>query len=248
MIEVKNLSFSYKNKKILSDISFSLKEGECCALLGKNGSGKTTLLRLLSKLQSADSGELCLNGKPYSSYSPREFSKNVSYFAQTRNTPQMSVYDYVSYGRYPHSGISFRLSASDKEAIERALEKTNTQDFRYRELASLSGGERHLVYLARLLAQNAPHLLLDEPTSFADAQNGFLIADILRSECREKKAILAVTHDLPLALASFDRVLVLSENSLIADTDPKTAVNVGAVERAYGVRCEKVERGYVLFK
>lgn len=248
MIKTSDLSFSYGKRKIIDGIELSFSEGELCALLGKNGAGKTTLLRLLAGLECPCGGKICLDGRDYSSYRARDFAKRVGFFAQTRPIPQMRVFDYVAYGRYPHTDILFRLSKEDRRAIEEALASTSMQSFEERGLETLSGGEQRLVYLAQLIAQGATHLLLDEPTAFADAKNSFIITDILREQTRKGKCAVAVMHDIPLALSCFDRVIVLHEGKIIADAAPDEAVRSGAIGRAFGVGCEKTEHGYVLKK
>ena len=217
-------------------------------MLGKNGGGKTTLLRILSGLERAKSGECLLDGREYAFYREKEFAKRVGFFAQTRPTPQMSVFDYVAYGRYPHTDIFCRLSKDDRQAIESALAATKTEEHQDRDIETLSGGERRLVYLAQLICRGADHILLDEPTAFADAQNSFYVADILKEQARGGKCVLAVMHDIPLALSSFDRITVLHEGKIIADGAPEKIVSEGAIERAFGVGCEKTDHGYVLTK
>ena len=248
MIELENISFSYAKIPVLKNISLKLESGEMCALIGKNGCGKTTLSRLASGLCEPQCGELRLDGKIYKEYSKKSFARRVSFFAQKRPTPNMRVEDYIMYGRYPYSDISFKLSKADMEAIETAYKMTDTKRFAERNVASLSGGERQLVYLAHTVAQDSDHMILDEPTAFMDAANTFVVIDLLSELSKKGKCILTVMHDIPIALKHFGRILVMSEGEIIYDGTPDGALASKSIEKAFGVSCEKLENDYVLRK
>ena len=248
MIELKNISFSYGSHEVLKNISLTLKKGELCALIGKNGCGKTTLSRIISRLSEPRCGEMRLDGKAYGEYSGKSFARHISFFAQKRPTPNMKTADYVAYGRYPHCDISFRLSDKDRESVEQAMKLTDTERFASRNVASLSGGERQLVYLAQAAAQDSDHMILDEPTAFMDAVNTFAVTDLLCELSKNGKCVLAVMHDIPLALKYFSRILVMSEGEIIYDGDPEGAVGSKSIEKAFGVSCERLENDYILRK
>ena len=248
MIELRDISFSYGSREVLKNISLTLKKGELCALVGKNGCGKTTLSRLIAGLCEPRSGEIMLEKKPYKEYGSKPFARLVSFFAQKRPTPNMKTVDYVAYGRYPHCDISLKLSCSDKEAVKRALEMTGAERFSSRNVASLSGGERQLVYLAQAAAQDSDYMILDEPTAFMDAANTFAVADLLGEFSKKGKCVLSVMHDIPIALKYFSRILVMSNGEIIYDGDPEGAVSSKSIEKAFGVSCEKIENDYILRK
>ncbi len=248
MIELKNISFAYGAHPVLKNISFTLRGGELCALIGKNGCGKTTLARLISGLCEPQSGEITLDSKAYKEYNNKSFARLVSFFAQKRPTPSMKTADYVAYGRYPYCDISFRLSNGDREAIEKALELTGTERFASRNVASLSGGERQLVYLAHAAAQDSTYMILDEPTAFMDAANTFAVIELLEAFSKKGKCVLTVIHDIPLALKYFPRILVMAEGEIIYDGDADGALSSGSIEKAFGVSCEKLGNDYVLRK
>lgn len=248
MIELKNISFSYREKKVLDGLGFSLARGELCALIGKNGCGKTTLARLIGRQSREGRGELLLDGRPYAEYSGKEFARRVSFFSQTRPVPNMNVYDYVAYGRYPYSGASFHLSAEDREKVARALALTDTERFCGRNVCELSGGERQLVYLAMLAAQDADFAILDEPTAFMDAANCFAVTELLQLFAAEGKGVLAVLHDITHALRFFSRVAVMKDGAIIYDGSPDGAVESSIIEDAFGVACERLGEEYVLKK
>ena len=248
MIELGNISFSYGSHNVLNNISLALRRGELCALIGKNGCGKTTLSRIIAGLSEPPVGELQLDKKAYGEYGGKSFARLVSFFAQKRPTPNMKTSDYVAYGRYPYCDISFRLSGSDKEAVKNAMKLTDTERFASRNVASLSGGERQLVYLAQAAAQDSDFMILDEPTAFMDAANTFAVIDLLKTFSKNGKCVLTVMHDIPLALKYFSRILVMSAGGIIYDGDPRGAVNSKSIEKAFGVSCERLENDYVLRK
>ena len=246
MIELRDISFSYGGKKIIDSVSLDLSGGEMCAWIGKNGSGKTTLARIIARQLEPSGGECRLDGKDYSTLSGKDFAKKVSFFPQSRPLPDMSVYDNVSHGRYPYSKFSCRLTATDREAISRALALTDTEKFANRTLASLSGGERQAVYLAMLIAQDAPYLLLDEPTTYMDISKAFDLFELLGKLKSEGRCIIAIMHDIGHALEFFDRVILLDGAMIAFDGTPMELCESGATEKALGVACERQGGAYLV--
>ena len=246
MIELKNISFAYKEISVLRGVDLCLAPGQSCALLGKNGSGKTTLARIMARRLYPSEGELLLDGESYSSLSGKEFARRVAYFPQVRPVPEMNVYDYVAYGRYPYSGLSFHLGDEDKAAVERALEFTNTKKFAERRVSELSGGERQEVYLAMLIAQGSPYVILDEPTTYMDVSNAFSFYSMLDTLKSEGKCIIAVMHDVADALRFFDRVALLDGGKIAYDGEPQGFAESKICESVFGVSCERHGDTFVL--
>lgn len=239
MIEIQNVSFSYGKKKVLSNISAQFNAGELSFIIGANGSGKSTLLSLLARLLVPKRGTLDIDERSYTSFSSKDFAKKVSVMIQQRKIPDVSVYEFVSYGRYPYPGFSRGLSKEDEKAVENALKKTNTKQFSQRSIASLSGGERQRVYIAMLLAQDTPYILLDEPTTFLDLSYSIEIAELLKELKNEGKGIICVMHDIASALKYGDRILLLKEGRVLLDSTPGVVSDSKELEEALNVRCEK---------
>ncbi len=242
MIEAKSLSFSYGKKTVLKGLSFRLEPGRIYGIIGPNGSGKTTLIRLLTRLEHPKSGELLLNGIPYESRTPKELARELALLPQGRNLPEMTAGQLVSYGRYPYLRLSGRFSKNDETAIYKAMEATDTLPFAERPLNSLSGGERQRVYLAMLLAQNTPYLFLDEPTTYLDIGGQFQLMEQLKG--LKEKCIVAVLHDLPLALQYCDELLVLKNGVLEGFGAPQTLVERGLIDTIFGIKCRPLPDGY----
>lgn len=235
MIELKNIRFSYGEREILHGVDLSLPRGTLTGIIGPNGCGKTTLMRVAARQATPQSGERQLLGRDFSAFGSKEFARTVAYFPQTRPLPDMTVLDLLACARFAHTGLAARLGAADRAALEQALEKTDTAALSERRLVTLSGGERQRVYLALLLAQEASCLLLDEPTAHLDIGQALWLAALLRAEAREK-CVAAVLHDLPLALSTCDRLVLMQSGRILSVSTPEALVKSGQLEAVFGVR------------
>ncbi len=240
MIEMRGVGFGYRDKTVLKGIDLQLRRGELTAIVGPNGCGKTTLLRLMGRLSEPQSGELLLCSKPYSMYSRRNFAKNVALMPQTRTIPAMTVWEFVSHGRYPYLDFSQKLSQRDERAVALAMQKTETEAFAQRDLQQLSGGERQRAYLAFLLAQETPVALLDEPTTYLDIAAQYSVMRILGKMRDDGKCVTAVLHDLPLAMEFCDRVIVMNNGRICADGMPCELAQSDVWRTVFGVSCTEI--------
>ena len=198
------------------------------ALVGPNGAGKSTLLRALAGLQVPHGGQVRLQGQDLRSLAPGERARRLAWLAQQGDvTGELTVRETVELGRIAHLGLLGTPGPADRAAVERAMALTECTPWQQRRLHELSGGERQRVLLARVLATEAPLLLLDEPTTHLDAPHQVALARLLRRIAADgdgdgPRAVLSVLHDLPIALQA-DRLLVLDDGRLCADgapTDP----------------------------
>jgi len=212
IVEVKNLSFGYApGRLILKDISFGVKPGTFLTIAGPNGAGKSTLLNLMCGALQPQSGTVMIDAAPIGSYSARALAAKVAVVRQ-EFVPifGFSVIETVLMARTPYYGPAGFESQADRKIANDALELTDAARFASRPLTSLSSGERQRVFIARALAQNSPILLLDEPTSFLDLKHQVGIYDLLKAAQLEKgKTIVAVTHDINLAIQYCDEALLL---------------------------------------
>jgi iron complex transport system ATP-binding protein len=217
-VSVDNLSVSLSGTQILRGVSTSVERSEWVAVIGPNGAGKTTMLRAVASLVEF-TGRVELLGHDLHELSRGERARRVAFVAQTPTMPaEMSVIEYVLLGRTPYIGYLATERRSDHEAAEAAVERLELTGLARRRLSSLSGGERQRVVLARALAQDAPLLLLDEPTTALDVgrqQQALEIVDELRAT--EGLTVLSAMHDLTLAGQYADRLLLLDQGRLVAD-------------------------------
>lgn len=204
----------------------SLPRGTLTALLGANGAGKSTLLRTLAGLQPPLAGDIFWEGNSLASLTPEERAKRLSIVLTVRpETGNLTVREVVALGRLPHrQGLwGSRNAAADAEAVERAMRLTTTSAWSERPVSRLSDGERQRVFIAKALAQETPLILLDEPTAFLDYPSRVQFFNLLKRLTNEMgKTVLLSSHDVELAAAHADRILLLSKESLcLAPTEAK---------------------------
>ncbi len=240
MIEIQNLSFSYGKKEVLKNISLELEKGKMYAVLGPNGCGKTSFIKLLSRLSRPKSGKLIIDGLDYDKVERKTFAKSVALLPQGRNVPSMTVYDLAACGRFPHLDFTRKLSREDEEIVQSALRATGTDSFAGQSLKKLSGGERQRAYLAMLLAQASPYLLLDEPTTHLDISAKFEVMRLLHEIRSQEKCVVAVLHDLELAMTYADEILLMNEGEIVSKGVPRDIADSGELEAIFGVKYESV--------
>ena len=204
----------------------SLPRGTLTVLLGTNGAGKSTLLRTLAGLQPPLAGDIFWEGNSLASLTPEERAKRLSIVLTVRpETGNLTVREVVALGRLPHrQGLwGSRNAATDAEAVESAMQLTTTSAWSERPVSRLSDGERQRVFIAKALAQETPLILLDEPTAFLDYPSRVQFFNLLKRLTNEMgKTVLLSSHDVELAAAHADRILLLSKESLcLAPTEAK---------------------------
>jgi iron complex transport system ATP-binding protein len=207
------------------------------ALVGPNGAGKSTLLRALAGLQRPCAGDVRLHGRPLHAVPPGERARSLAWLAQHGEvTGDLTVRETVELGRIAQLGLLGTPGADDRCAVDRAMALTECEPWQHRRLHELSGGERQRVLLARVLATQAPLLLLDEPTTHLDAPHQVALARLFRRLAHDAglpRAVLTVLHDLPIAVQA-DRLLVLDAGTLQADWPPTDPGVQAALVRAFG--------------
>lgn len=240
--ELRGVGMRYDNALVLDGVDATMRGAQLTAITGPNGAGKSTLLGIMAGLRRGYAGHCSLNGRDIGKWKPGEFARLVSFVPQSlRLDFPFTAEQVVLMGRTPYAGGLFE-SELDWQAVEEALKLTDTAAFRHRDFRSLSGGERQRVVLASALAQMPKALLLDEPTTFLDLEHQVAIYSLLRRLSREGLLVVAVTHDLNLAAAYSDRVLVLRKGRLVADAGPCDALTAGRIQEVFGVQAEWVSR------
>ena len=238
-LQTLHLSCTYGKKAVLDDISLSFIPGKFYGILGPNGSGKTTLLRHLSGLAKPQSGSVLLGDTPLSGFPRKMLAKRISFLPQHHIVLDIPAETLVTYGRFPHLGFSQKPAAQDLHIVREAMLKTGTAAFASRPLPTLSGGERQRVFLAMLLAQDTDVILLDEPTTYLDARHKFEIANLCSAMRCEGKTVIAVLHDLPLALSVCDDIVLLDHGRCAAAGDPSTLYESGIFDRVFGIHLHR---------
>lgn len=236
-IKIDKLSFSIGERKILDDISFNIKKGYFCSIIGPNGSGKTTLLKHLCNIIQPEKGKIMVEDMDVLDYGVRGLAKTISYVPQDTGIEyDFSVEDVVIMGRAPHLRRFEAEGAKDIEIAQKAMEMTNTLNLRKKNVKNLSGGERQRVVIARALAQEGSILLLDEPTSHLDIQHQIELMDTVKMLNLSKKiTVVAVLHDLNLAAAYSDYLVMLSNGRVEAYGTPEDVLTVDNIRKVYNL-------------
>lgn len=217
MIEIKNISQSYGNVRVLKGVTLDIKENRITALIGANGAGKTTLLNVASNLLEPYAGQVRLDGQNIKGMKSRDIAKRIAILKQTQHLNlRVSVRDLVSFGRYPHS--QGRLTDRDKQKINLAIDYMNLKSLEHKFIDELSGGQRQLAYIAMVLAQDTKYVFLDEPLNNLDIRYSVEMMSILRKLVKElEKTVIIVMHDINFAAAYADDIVAMKDGRIIRE-------------------------------
>lgn len=239
ILSVNNLSFSYGERIVLKDISLEIKPACFNVILGRNGSGKSTLLQLLAGMLPVQRGTIYLNNKNISALSLRSRAKMLGFLGQKHKAVfPFKVEDVVLTGRAAY--IDFVPSSYDKQIVENILEKTGILHLKDRCYTELSGGEQQLVMIARVLAQQAPLLLLDEPTTHLDFYNQEKVLNLLKNLSLQGLCIISVLHDPNLAFLYGDEFIFLKNGEIKQVAPGKNPWDAAFLENIYEMELESI--------
>ncbi|MDH3418289.1 MAG: ABC transporter ATP-binding protein [Gammaproteobacteria bacterium] len=229
-----------QQRTILDNASVTLEPGELVGLIGPNGAGKSTLLRSIIGSLPYSTGRVDLDGTPIMALTARQRARALAYLPQDRHVewplPSRAV---VALGRYPHASGVGPAQPSDSEAVDRAMAAVGAAALADRSATVLSGGELTRVLLARALAVEAPLLLADEPIAGLDPFHQLHVMEILRATAHGGAGVLAVLHDLPLAMRFMDRVVLMHEGAVVANGTPGEVLTDENLERVYRVTARR---------
>ncbi len=236
VLSVEELSVEVGGNEILSTVSLAANRGELVGLVGPNGAGKTTLLRAIQGLIPPTDGSVIVEGKTVDTLSARARGRHIASVPQeTGLSFSFPVEQAVAMGRNPHIGRFGTADETDRRKIQAALDKTQLTAFVDRPVTELSGGERQRVLLARAFAQDAPLLLLDEPTANLDINHAINTLELVRSVVDEGTAAVAAIHDLDLAARYCDRLVLLVDGAVLAAGPPKSVLTRERLKTAFDV-------------
>ncbi len=236
-IEIRDISFAYRQSPVLRSVSLSVEPGEMVALLGPNGSGKTTLLKLLSAVLKPQ-GDIKLHGRNIETFKRRELSKLFAVVPQeSRVSFPHTVAEVVLMGRASYHSPFALEGKTDLEVARASMELTDALSLSDRYFHELSGGEKQRVVIARALAQEPKILLLDEPSAFLDIKHQIQVFELLRRLHRNRGlTIVAALHDLNLAALFFPRLVLLRDGKIYCDGAPNEVLTEKTIEDVYGIR------------
>jgi iron complex transport system ATP-binding protein len=242
-LQASGLTLAYDQRVVCEGLDVEIPDGSFTVIVGPNACGKSTLLRALARLLRPRAGTVVLDGRPIGSISTKEVARRLGLLPQSPVAPDaITVADLVARGRYPHQGILRQWSAADERAVVEAMRSTGVEDLAARAVDELSGGQRQRVWLAMVLAQETPIVLLDEPTTFLDIAHQIEVLDLC-AELHEERGhtLVAVLHDLNHACRYATHLIAMSDGRIVAQGDPAQIVDARLVERVFGLRCRVIE-------
>lgn len=237
----------YGKQVILADLDLSLEPGTCIGLIGPNGAGKSTLLRTLAGVQPCLGGKLLLDGQTIGALPRSAVSRKVAYLPQDRELPfGYTAGEVVLMGRYPHLAWYQQENKQERELAQACLTVLGMEKEAERPVTALSGGQRQRVLLARILIQQTPVILLDEPTAELDPVYEAVVLQLCRMLAQGGRTVLLSLHDLELAARCCDRLLLVGGGRLLGQGTPGEVLERTLLERAYGAPfCVRREEGSI---
>ena len=236
-LHVDALTVRYPGRRLaaLDAVSFDVPAGAITAVVGPNGSGKSTIVRALLDRVPYEAGTICLHGQPLDRLSTTARARAMAVVTQREdNVLPLLVREFVMLGRHPHRGAFGAPATADVAAVEHAITRTAIQTLSDRRVDTLSGGEWQRVRIARALAQDAPLLVLDEPTTFLDIAHEMAIFELVDMLASEGRAILLVSHQLNLVARFATRIVLLHGGKVAASGTVDTVMQGAILEQVYG--------------
>ncbi|WP_271272846.1 ABC transporter ATP-binding protein [Aliamphritea hakodatensis] len=244
MFELNAIRVHRNGRNILDIDSLQLDTDSFTLLLGHNGSGKSTLLNLLARQTTPDEGTVQFNGVPLSSLKQRQLAREIAYLPQhLPEAPGLTVKELVRLGRFPWRGLLGRYTPKDTQTINHAIEQTGVTGFADTLVDQLSGGERQRAWIAMLLAQESPLLILDEPTAALDLAHQYELLSMLKNlHVQHNRGVILVLHDINLALRFASQVIALKEGYPAFQGDIAQFADQQSLSDLFNIHLELLER------
>ncbi|MDT5335758.1 MAG: iron-siderophore transport system ATP-binding protein [Mycobacterium sp.] len=238
----RELSLGYGSTPIVDGLSVAIAAGAVTAIVGPNACGKSTLLRGLARLLSPTAGQVILDGTDITRLRTKDVARRLGLLPQSSIAPEgITVADLVTRGRFPHQTMLRQFSRHDERAVVEAMAATGVTSIAGRPVDELSGGQRQRVWIAMVLAQQTPLILLDEPTTFLDIAHQIELLELFAElNAEQGRTIVAVLHDLNHACRFADEIIAMKAGSIVAQGNPSTVVTAGLVEEVYGLKCQVI--------
>ncbi len=232
----------YGDQAVIQDLDVQIPPGSFTVIVGPNGCGKSTLLKALARLLPPSSGQVLLDGADIRSRPSRSVARTIGLLPQSAVAPEgITVVDLVSRGRYPHQGLLRQWSEQDERAVREALSATSTQEFATRRVDELSGGQRQRVWIAMVLAQQTPLVLLDEPATFLDIAHQIELLELCTQLHRDGHTLVAVLHDINQAARYATHLIAMRDGAIYAQGSPADVITAESIHHVFGVRARVLE-------
>lgn len=230
------VTLRYDERIVSTNLSVAIADGSFTVIVGPNACGKSTLLRALSRLLAPDHGRVILDGRGIGERPAKEVARRLGLLPQSATAPDgITVLDLVARGRYPHQSFLRQWSKADERAVAEAMAATRVADMAGSLVDELSGGQRQRVWIAMVLAQETPILLLDEPTTFLDIAHQIELLELLADLNAAGRTVVAVLHDLNHASRYASHLLAMKNGAIVAQGRPADVVTADLVEQVFGL-------------
>ncbi|MFD4636944.1 ABC transporter ATP-binding protein [Lentzea sp. NPDC058436] len=238
-LRAENLTLAYDERVVARDLGITIPDGSFTVIIGPNACGKSTLLKALARIINPTRGAVHLDGKAVSAYSTKHLAREVGLLPQTSIAPgSIIVADLIARGRYPHQRMLRQWSTEDEQAVLSAMKRTGVEELSDRFVDELSGGQRQRVWLAMVLAQQTPIVLLDEPTTFLDIAHQIEVLDLCADLHRKgDQTLVLVLHDINQACRYATNLVVMCRGEVVAQGVPTEIVTEELVNDVFGLPC-----------
>lgn len=244
IFEIKDLSFSYGNNKVIDCLNLKIKEGRITTLIGANGCGKSTLFNLMTKNLKPNNGEIFLAGQSVEQMKLKDFARKAAIVHQYNTAPpDITVKKLVEFGRTPYHTMGLSPNPEeDRGKVKFALEITDTEKFKNKPVSQLSGGQKQRVWIAMALTQDTKILFLDEPTTYLDIRYQLQILRLVKRLNSEFNiTVIMVLHDINQSLYYSDEIVAMQDGKILSQGIPKEIITPKLIEDVYGVTLETGE-------
>lgn len=241
-LHARSVTLRYDERTVSSDLTIAIPDGSFTVVVGPNACGKSTLLRAMARLLAPTAGQVILDGRSIGEFPTREIARQLGLLPQSATAPSgITVADLVGRGRYPHQSFFRQWSKADEAAVAAAMQATRITDLADRLVDELSGGQRQRVWVAMVLAQETPILLLDEPTTFLDIAHQIELLELLADLNAEGRTVVAVLHDLNHACRYASHLVAMRSGAILAEGRPSDVVTEQLVEAVFGLPCTVID-------
>lgn len=233
-LRARDLTLRYGERVVSTRLTLDVPDGSFTAVVGPNGCGKSTLLRAFVRLLRPTEGSVSFDGKDVGTYAPKRLARLLAFLPQDPLAPEgIKVGQLVARGRFPHQSLLSLWTPEDEQAVADALRVAQVDDLAERPVQELSGGQRQRVWVAMVLAQQTPYLLLDEPTSFLDITHQYRLLGLLARLRDEGRTVIAVLHDINQACRFADHLIAMKDGRVVAEGGAADIVDAALMKEVF---------------
>jgi iron complex transport system ATP-binding protein len=241
-LTAQSATLGYGRSPVSTGLNVAVPDGEFTVIIGPNACGKSTLLKALARMLKPSAGQILLDGHAIHKQPTKAVARRLGLLPQSPIAPDgITVADLVARGRHPHQGLLRQWSREDEAVVAEAMASTGVDDLAARGVDELSGGQRQRVWIAMVLAQQTPLLLLDEPTTFLDITHQLEVLDLCAELHRQGRTLVAVLHDLNQAARYATHLIAMRDGEIVAEGPPAEIVTAAVIEKAFDLPCRVIE-------